>query len=134
MIDLTDLSWVKEQRTIEPNRLDVVIDAVDLIEAAATLIEFAYLSAITGLDVGDIEVLYHFCSGTDLVTLRVRLPRDEAAVPSLSHLIPSARLYEMELREMFGVRVIGLPDYGYLFLPDDWPEGVHPLRKDAALP
>lgn len=32
---------------------------------------------------------------------------------------------------MYGLRAIGLPDERRLVLPDDWPEDIHPLRKDA---
>jgi ech hydrogenase subunit E len=35
--------------------------------------------------------------------------------------------------EMFGVVVEGTPNTNRLFLPDDWPDGVYPLRKDAVL-
>jgi ech hydrogenase subunit E len=37
---------------------------------------------------------------------------------------------EREVGEMFGVQVVGLPPHSRLFLADDWPEGVSPLRKD----
>jgi NADH-quinone oxidoreductase subunit D len=32
---------------------------------------------------------------------------------------------------MFGVDVVGTPNPDRLFLPDDWPDGVYPLRKDC---
>jgi Ni,Fe-hydrogenase III component G len=31
---------------------------------------------------------------------------------------------------MFGITVAGAPDSSRLFLPDQWPEGSYPLRKD----
>jgi len=34
---------------------------------------------------------------------------------------------------MLGVEVTGLTNTDHLFLPDDWREGVYPLRKDAVL-
>ncbi len=79
---------------------------------------------------GDFEVLYHVCEGAAIVTLRVRVPRDSAVVPSVCALLPNASVFERELSEMFGVTVAGTPDPGRLFLPEDWPEGVYPLRKD----
>ena len=77
-----------------------------------------------------IEVLYHFCSGAAVVTLRTHIPREAACVPSICGVIPSAGFFERELSEMLGVTVIDAPATGRLFLPDDWPEGVYPLRKD----
>jgi len=60
----------------------------------------------------------------------LRLPREAPVVPSLSEIIPSAEAFERELREMFGVEISGLKTPERLYLPDDWPEGVYPLRKD----
>jgi Ni,Fe-hydrogenase III component G len=123
----------------EPNRLDLGLP-VDLLLAAAEALcaaDWGYLAAITGLDGGaqsnTLEVLYHFCEAAAVVTLRVRVPRDKPMVPSLAALMPSASLYERELSEMLGVTVSGSPNTDRLYLPDDWPAGVYPLRKDAVL-
>ena len=48
----------------------------------------------------------------------------------LAGVIPGAVLYEREIQEMFGIVVEGIPDGRRLNLPDDWPDGVFPLRKD----
>ena len=131
--------WVKELSTPEPHRLDVVLAPSDLVGAVKALIEskWGYLSAITGLDLGieasKIEVLYHFCSLKYILTLRVPTPRLEPSVPSICQILPSASLYERELMEMFGVVVADTPNPDRLFLPDDWPAGVFPLRKDFLL-
>ena len=131
--------WTHEAQTPETNRLDVVVTAGDLLAAVAALraSHWGYLSAITGLDhgreVGVLEVLYHFCSGAAVVTLRVSTARENASVPSVAHLIPPAVVFERELREMFGITVIGIPNADPLFLPDDWEPNVYPLRKDARL-
>jgi NADH:ubiquinone oxidoreductase subunit C len=126
--------WLIEANKPEPNRLDVVLKDSDLAAAARALSDWGYLSAMTGLDLGmeanTMEVLYHFCEGAAVVTLRVHLLRESPSVPTLSEVIPSASFYERELHEMFGVTVEGLSDSSYLFLPDDWTEGVYPLRKD----
>ncbi len=131
--------WATAVSTPETNRLDAVISADNLIAAVnATLsAHWGYLAGITGLDhgtqAGQIEVLYHFCAGAAVLTLRVTIPRDQAVVPSICALLPSAIFYERELREMLGVEVTGLTNTDRLFLPDDWTEGVYPLRKDAVL-
>jgi NADH:ubiquinone oxidoreductase subunit C len=118
------------------NRLDVVVTVDELVTAVYTLHEsnWGYLAAITGLDLGvasgEMEVLYHFCAGAAVVTLRVKLERIEAIVPTICPIIPSASFFERELGEMLGVTVAGTPNTDYLFLPDNWPQGVYPLRKD----
>lgn len=76
-------------------------------------------------------VLYSFCNGPAVLNLRVHPPSlDDISVPSVCGLIPSATLYERELIEMFGIDVTGTPNRDRLILPDDWPDGVYPLRKD----
>ncbi len=132
-------NWTIEVTTPEANRIDVIIDGANLLPAVKALAtnHWGYLAGITGLDLGteagQIEVLYHFCSGLAIVTLRVRTARDHADVPSIASILPSANFYERELHEMLGVEVVGMANVNHLFLPDDWPDGVYPLRKDAAL-
>ena len=132
-------SWTKETQTPEAHRLDAIINALDLLMAVKALRDagWGYLSAITGVDlggdVGELEVLYHFCEGRAIATLRVRLPRDVAHIDSVCEVIPSAGFFERELSEMLGVEVMDTPNAARLFLPDDWPAGVYPLRKDAPL-
>jgi Ni,Fe-hydrogenase III component G len=150
--------WAKGTRTPEPGRLDVLIDVADLLSAAQALHDahWGYLLAITALDylgktaalaqderykrliessnapVGAavLEVLYFYGNGPAVATLRAFVRRDGAAVPSVCGIVPSASFYERELGEMFGIAVMSTPDPRHLFLPDEWPEGVHPLRKD----
>lgn len=128
--------WTQETHTPEDNRLDLIIQADALLPAVEALREarWGYLAAITGLDLGPedgrLEVLYHFCSGSNVLTVRVRIPRDAARIPSIFTLVPSVSFYERELMEMFGVKVVNTPDPSRLFLPDDWPQGVFPLRKE----
>ena len=123
----------------EPNRVDVNLAPGGLLPAVSKLhsARWGYLAAITGLDhgapSGELEVLYHFCAAAAILTLRVRLPRAEAAVPSLCAVIASAGPLERELSEMFGINLVGAANTDPLFLPDNWPVGLYPLRKVAAL-
>ena len=118
------------------NRADLVVAVADLVTAVSTLHEsnWGYLAAITGLDCGlassELEVLYHFCAGAAVVTLRVKVGKETAVVPSICPTIPSASFFERELSEMLGITVAGTPNTARLFLPDNWPAGVYPLRKD----
>jgi Ni,Fe-hydrogenase III component G len=129
--------WARETRAPEPERLDVVVDAADLSSAVAALqaARWGYLAALTGLDQGaeqDVfELLYHFCAASAVLTLRVRIPRAAPSVASICGIIPSASSFERELAEMFGVVVVGTPDPSRLYIADDWPVDVFPLRKDV---
>lgn len=132
--------FAKSSNNPESNRLDVQIAASDLPSAAAALTRssWGYLSAITGMDLApeanELEALYHFCDDAAVTTLRVRLPREACPeIPSISEPIPAASFFERELSEMLGVTVVGTPDPSRLYLPDDWPAGVYPGRRDFQL-
>jgi len=129
--------WATEVSRPRPNCLDVKVNVLkELVPIIVGLRvkRLGYLSAIVGMDLGvdadELEVLYHFCPGGAVITLRVRIPRQNAVLPSLCEIIPSAEVYERELREMFGVEITGLHNAQRLYLPDDWPTGIYPLRKD----
>jgi hydrogenase-4 component G len=51
--------------------------------------------------------------------------------PSVTPLVPAAVWGEREIRDMYGLIPVGLPDERRLVLPDDWPEDLYPLRKDS---
>ncbi|CAG8999602.1 MAG: Formate hydrogenlyase subunit 5 [Candidatus Celerinatantimonas neptuna] len=51
--------------------------------------------------------------------------------PSVTPYVPAAVWGERELRDMYGLIPVGLPDERRLVLPDDWPENLYPLRKDS---
>jgi len=91
---------------------------------------YTHLSTITALEVGsEIEVIYHFAFTDAMVSVKIRISKDDLLLPSIVDLIPGAALYEREIHDLFGVEFEGNPDLSPLLLPDDWPEGVYPLRK-----
>jgi Ni,Fe-hydrogenase III component G len=94
---------------------------------------FLALSAITGLDKGEgiFEVIYHLNQeGKILLNLSVNLSKDNPEVKSVVAYCPSADIYERELVDLLGIKVIGLaPGHRYP-LPENWPKGEYPLRKD----
>jgi len=132
-------NWTIANRDLAPNRLDIKVLVEDLQLAVAVLRQsnWGHLSAITGLDqgreAGKIEALYQFCFGADVLTLRVALDRTAPALPSICGIVPAADVLEWELSEMFGITIGGSPNRKHLYLPNDWPEEVYPMRKDAAV-
>lgn len=122
-----------------PERYDTHVLPQKLVAAVTKLNQarWGYLAAITGLDkgpeAGEFEVLYHFCAGAAVLTLRVTLNRDYPVIPSVCAVFPYASPYERETGEMLGIRFDGTPDDSWLFLPDDWEPEMFPLRKDTVL-
>ena len=64
------------------------------------------------------------------ICLRADVPEDRAEMDAITPWVPGANWSERECRDMLGVEAKGHPDPRRLVLPDDWPDGVHPLRKD----
>jgi NADH:ubiquinone oxidoreductase subunit C len=138
----------------EDHRVDVVVKRESLCAAVKALTDarWGYLITITGLDLpwpkpkasavpvvparlpddpmdDKLEALYHFTEGPVVVTLRVTVPYTDPHIPSICAIVPTATLYERELQEMFGFVIDDTPVKDRLVLPDDWPDGVYPLRK-----
>ena len=78
-----------------------------------------------------IYYLYSYEYGHRLA-LKVNLPRDNAAIRSVTHLWQNADWNEREVYDLFGVFFAGHPDLRRIMMPEDW-EG-HPLRKDYCHP
>lgn len=100
-------------------------------------IRFPHFAVIAGNDLGDeIELLYILSVfygtkfGEYMITFGIRLPKTDLTVPTITDLIPGALLSEREKQEFFGITVTDIPDGRRLFLPDDFPQGVYPWRKD----
>jgi Ni,Fe-hydrogenase III component G len=153
--DLRQVEALLEKVTLssnhpEENRIDLVIDRVNLKPAVKAILidgHWGYLSAITALDQpvydidfetnekklvldqGNVEVLYHFCRGAAVATLRVSVPYADPNLDSICDILSSASLYEREAMELLGVNFVGTPNTDRLILPESWPEGVYPLRK-----
>jgi Ni,Fe-hydrogenase III large subunit/Ni,Fe-hydrogenase III component G len=67
-----------------------------------------------------------------LCSVQVHVPADNPKVDSISDIVPAANWAEREIRDLIGVEPVGHRYPKRLVLPDGWPEGVHPLRKDFA--
>lgn len=89
-------------------------------------------SHVVGTDDGEtLGLLYLFCDCDNVIlALRESVPKSNPVVDSISELYPSVILHERELVDLFGVKLIGLPDGPRYPLPDGWPEGNYPMRKD----
>jgi formate hydrogenlyase subunit 5 len=67
------------------------------------------------------------------LTVKALIPSHKPEFPSVTPRVPAAVWYEREVRDMFGLEPVGLPDTRRLVLPDDWPDHHYPLRKDAEI-
>ncbi len=93
----------------------------------------ARLVIASGVDTPEhIEILYHFAFDKldKIISLRTRLDRENPEIESLASIIKAAEWIEREIYELLGVNFRNHPDLKKLLLPEDWPEGKYPLRRD----
>ena len=81
---------------------------------------------------GHFSVFYIFTDDKNNVYVVVKVYTEATSprVPSIVDVVPAADWCEMEARDMLGIEFPGREPYR-LVLPPEWPEGVHPLRKDV---
>jgi NADH-quinone oxidoreductase subunit C len=112
----------------------VHVAAADLLTVMAFIrdeMRLNHLANVSAVDHRDtIEVFYHLHSfqSADKLQLSVRLPGNQAALPSVFGLYPTADWQEREVFDLMGVTFRDHPDLRRILLPDDYPG--HPLRKD----
>ncbi|HID07087.1 MAG TPA: NADH-quinone oxidoreductase subunit C [Armatimonadetes bacterium] len=125
---------------IGKNGLEIRVDSEQLVQLCRVLrddpeLRFDFLrciSALDWIDEDEIEVVYHLYSipRGHYIVLKVRVPRSEPRVPSVTHVWATANWHEREAFDLVGVIFDGHPDLRRILLPPEW-EG-HPLRKDYA--
>ncbi len=66
-----------------------------------------------------------------LASILTYLRENHAAVESIVEGVPAANWAEREFKDLLGIEPVGHTTPKRLVLPDGWPEGAHPLRKDV---
>ncbi|WP_339929786.1 NADH-quinone oxidoreductase subunit C [uncultured Brevundimonas sp.] len=106
---------------------------VEVLTALRDRFGFQQLLDVCGADYPDrverFEIVYHLLSMTRNVRVRVKVATDEQApVPSVIAVYPSAGWFEREAFDMYGVLFSGHPDMRRLLT--DYGFQGYPLRKD----
>jgi len=125
-----DGAVIRKRRIYLSVESDIFLQAI---EFAAQELGFFRLCTITGIDnLDSFEFLYHIANKDGiLLTLKLKTPRnDDVIIASVLPIYNGAAFYERELEGLLGIRVEGLPVGRQYPLPDNWPRGQYPLRKD----
>lgn len=128
--NLEDAIIIKRERRIF---LDVPLEKFkEVFDYLVKDMRFNVLSAITGLDEGEsIAVIYHLTKdGGLLFNLKTRVSKESPAVSSVTPSFSYAEIYERELMDLLGIKVVGLSEGPRYPLDDNWPKDEFPLRKD----
>lgn len=65
-----------------------------------------------------------------LLIFKTTIDNEKLVLESIANEIPSASLYEREIKDMFGINFNGQPDNREFVFHENWPENTHPLVKD----
>ena len=119
-----------EIKATTPRRVFLTVreeDLEDAMKAVMGLMREARFMTISAVDTGlDMELLYHVDLLGTVVTVRVKVPKEEMEVLDISHIAPPAEFIEREIRDLFGIEFVGLkPDK--LYTPEGYEE--KPLQK-----
>jgi NADH-quinone oxidoreductase subunit C len=137
-----------QQITIDRGEITFYVERDRVLDLCRTLrdepgLRFEMCMSVSGVDYGTadgtgdvaqrLHVVYHLLSMTfrRRVRLEVALDVDDARLPSVVEVYPTADWHERETWDMFGVVFDGHPALTRILMPDDW-EG-HPQRKDYPL-
>jgi NADH:ubiquinone oxidoreductase subunit D/NADH:ubiquinone oxidoreductase subunit C len=129
---------VVDARVESDRRLWATIDPAKIVEVCQHLrdkLDFDHYSACAGVDwiaqnqMEVVEILASHGAHPVVALLKVRTPRENPAVKSLTGLYWNANWYEREAWEMYGISFDGHPEQYPLLLPDEL-VGAWPWRKD----
>ncbi|MBK5075116.1 hydrogenase large subunit [Budviciaceae bacterium CWB-B4] len=131
---IIDESWQTENQvtvTIKINMLPEVVEWLYYVQGG-------WISVLFGNDERPLNghyavyyVLSMEATVKSFVTVKVLVDDRTLEFPSVTPRVPACVWGEREVRDMYGLRPVGLPDERRLVLPDDWPDDIYPLRKDA---
>jgi Ni,Fe-hydrogenase III large subunit/Ni,Fe-hydrogenase III component G len=81
---------------------------------------------------GDYTISYVLAFDEDkkFLILQSHLPPDDPTIGSVTPDVPAANWSEREARDLVGIVPVGHPDPRRLILPDDFPNNIHPLRRE----
>lgn len=122
-------------RTTRPRRIFAEVprqNVMKVIAYAKDVLRFGSLCTITGLDTGgDYELIYHLANEKGvMLNIRTSAPKTDPVFNTVTEYYHGAALYEIEACNLLGLHINGVPEDIRYPLPDDWPDGQYPLRKD----
>jgi Ni,Fe-hydrogenase III large subunit/Ni,Fe-hydrogenase III component G len=114
----------------EADRVPAVADGLACLGAQVQLMA----ATDTRAERGDFTLAYVFAppGGRPQAHVLARVPAGDPRFPSLATRSFPASRFEREIHDLFGLVPDGHPDLRRLALHQFWPDGYHPLRRDAA--
>jgi len=132
------LKRIYEGRLIEinPKRLLITVPKDEFISALSTFKvnsfnQLTFVTAVDWIKESEFEIVANLYSRENRlnVFVKTRISRDNAEIQTITSIYSVAKKYEVELTEMFGIKVVGNEDAGKPFLLENW-KSKPPLRKE----
>ena len=125
----------------EKELLEIVTDRENVVKKAMELYRKGYttlisLSAIDYPKENSFEIIVHATGykipreQPKVAEITIKIPRNDAWMPSLTSVWASAEFHEREAYEMFGIQFHGPPNLKRLLLDEEEFRNTYPLRKD----
>ena len=87
---------------------------------------------VVGTDEGEYLGFVYILSNIEgiILALKLKAPKSNPQIRTMTDVYPSLELHERELVNLFGAEVQGLIGVSSYPLPDNWPQGSYPMRKE----
>ncbi|MDR2427040.1 MAG: NADH-quinone oxidoreductase subunit C [Endomicrobium sp.] len=105
----------------------------EFLEFAAADLKVDIFCMLTGIDDKEnYSFIYHMADADGLMlNIETSISKNgELVIKTVTDMYPAADLQEREVFDLLGIKIDGLKEGKRYPLPDDWPEGEYPLRKD----
>lgn len=87
---------------------------------------------VVGTDEGDDLGFIYLLSNENyiILALKEKAPKSNPKIHTMTGIYPSLLLHERELVDLFGAVIEDMPEGLSYPLPDGWPKGSYPMRKE----
>ncbi|MGC8937662.1 MAG: NADH-quinone oxidoreductase subunit C [Thermodesulfovibrio sp.] len=131
IINLTNkIETIDENLIIHANPFQIKEIAKLLVMQQARFIHLTAIDFITQKNQIELNYFFSLIDYRMNIIVKTSLEPSDPTISSIAEIIPAAVWAERECNDLFGIKFEGHPDPRKLVLPDDWPDGIHPLRKN----
>jgi len=139
LIDLIEKHVKYEEGSIEvyaPRKLKFILKKDDLVDTLLFLkrngfVQLSFITCVDWIKDNKFELVYGLVSWEHKLTVLVKtfIDRDNPKMISIMDIWPTAKYYEQEINEFFGVYFEGNPNMSKELILENW-DSMPPLRKD----